>query len=106
MYLRTLCVENYRAVRHAILTFDDTTVLIGENHCGMSSLLDALEQVLAGDTDAPRFAPFQFHRENAAGPASGPIRIKLTFAERRTGEWSAAEYTPLEPLLPGTVMAA
>jgi len=100
VYLRTLCVENYRAVRHATLSFDDTTVLIGENHCGMSSLLDALEQVLAGDADAPRFAPFQFHRENAASPASGPIRIRLTFAERGAGEWSASEYAPLAPLLP------
>jgi ABC-type cobalamin/Fe3+-siderophores transport system ATPase subunit len=42
MHLASLSVENYRALRRARVSFDQTTVLIGENDCGKSSLLEAL----------------------------------------------------------------
>lgn len=100
MFLRALRVENYRAVRKATLNFDATTALTGENHSGMSSLLDALEQVLDGDSGAPAFDAFHFHHEKQGDPASGPIRIQLTFTERQPGDWSAEAYAPLAALLP------
>lgn len=42
MYLYSLTAENYRALRRAGVVFDATSVVIGENDCGKSSLLEAL----------------------------------------------------------------
>lgn len=42
MYLYSLTVENYRALRSAQVVLDATSVLIGENDRGKSSLLEAL----------------------------------------------------------------
>jgi predicted ATP-dependent endonuclease of OLD family len=46
MFLEKLRVENYRAIGKADLTFNSTTVWIGENESGKSSLIDALFMVL------------------------------------------------------------
>jgi putative ATP-dependent endonuclease of OLD family len=104
MFLSELNVENFRGVRRGHLSFDETTVLIGENDCGKSSLLDALAHVLdAPDAGPPRFEPQHFYR--AAGPdgegPAGPIRIELVFRERHAGEWDAPELVALGPLPTG-----
>jgi putative ATP-dependent endonuclease of OLD family len=95
MFLTELVVENFRGVRRGRLTLDETTVLIGENDCGKSSLLDALARAL-GEPDGgpPRFEPHHFHHTRAGEPA-GPIRIELTFQERRAGEWEVPELAGL-----------
>lgn len=105
MQLESLTVENFRAIRSAHVSFDATTVLIGENDCGLSSLLEALALALDAEADgtAPRFQPYHFHRQEPrpdAAPA-GPIRIELCFRERRKGEWNALADSPLGPLLDG-----
>ncbi|MDX1335367.1 MAG: DUF2813 domain-containing protein, partial [Gammaproteobacteria bacterium] len=102
MYLSTLKVENYRAVRSAGLDFDNTTVLIGENDCGKSSLLDALKRVLddANNDGGLTFEPGEFHHAEGADAAYGPIRIRLGFEERRPAEWSGKAYLPIAELLP------
>jgi putative ATP-dependent endonuclease of the OLD family len=89
VFLHALDVENFRGVRRARLTFDETTVLIGENDCGKSSLLEALALVLgtAGEA-APPFVDEHFHRERD-GDIPGPIRVGLDFRERSPGEWDA-----------------
>jgi putative ATP-dependent endonuclease of OLD family len=46
MYLHSLLIRNFRGIRKARLSFDETTVIIGENDSGKSSLLDALGKVL------------------------------------------------------------
>lgn len=103
MHLASLTVENFRAVRAAKLAFDPTTVLIGENDCGKSSLLEALAIALdpeAGDVP-PRFHAWHFHRTapRADAPVAGPIRLSLRFAERLPGEWDPLAETPLRRLL-------
>ena len=103
MYLTSLTVENYRAVRSARVGFDSTTVLIGENDCGKSSLLEALAIALDpdGGEEPPRFRPWHFHRTapRPDAPAAGPIRLSLGFRERVPGEWEALSGTPLASLL-------
>ncbi|MCU0833343.1 MAG: YjbD family protein [Chromatiaceae bacterium] len=42
MHLYRPTVESYRALRIAQLAFDAPSVLIGENDCGKSPLLEAL----------------------------------------------------------------
>jgi len=102
MKLDSIAVENFRALRSARISFDDTTVLIGENDCGKSSLLEALAIVLDMEGGAPpRFQAYHFHRvsSRAGAPAAGPILITLRFSERRPGEWDALADSPLRDVL-------
>ncbi len=102
MHLHALQVENFRGVRKARLTFDDTTLLIGENDCGKSSLLEALALVLGSPGgDPPVFAAEHIHQRPDGG-AAGPVRIGLDFSEREIGEWSEPEVGSLASLLGGT----
>jgi putative ATP-dependent endonuclease of OLD family len=102
MYLQTLLIRNFRGIRNARLSFDETTVIIGENDSGKSSLLDALGRVLLPTADgAPLFEPQHFYRESAAASAepSGPVSLELTFRENRPGEWNASGFQPLAVIL-------
>jgi putative ATP-dependent endonuclease of the OLD family len=87
MYLKSLRIENYRGIREASLTFDETTVLIGENDSGRSSVLEALWLVLGIGSEAltASIKPHHFHRP--AGFVAGPIRIVIRFAEKAPGDW-------------------
>jgi putative ATP-dependent endonuclease of OLD family len=109
VFLSELDVENFRGIRRGHLSFDETTVLIGENDCGKSSLLDALARVLdAADAAPPRFEPQHFHRVDgpAGGAPAGPIRIALRFQERHAGEWDTQALGPLAPALTGQLPGA
>lgn len=101
MFLESLQVQNYRGILSGRLDFDDTTLLIGENDCGKSSLLSALAVVLAaGDGHRPAIARHHFHRPvDPSLPLQGPVRIELVFAERPAGEWTTEAMAPLAPLL-------
>lgn len=99
MYLHALRVENFRGVRSARLTFDETTLLIGENDCGKSSLLEALTLVLGAPKGlAPPFVGEHFHRDHD-GSVAGPIRVELDFREQQPGEWQTLELGKLESLV-------
>ena len=41
-------VRNYKGIEHAELLWDDILVLIGDNNCGKSSVLQALALFLSG----------------------------------------------------------
>ncbi|MGE3141856.1 MAG: AAA family ATPase [Hyphomonadaceae bacterium] len=43
MKIARLTVENYRAIKFASVSFLDVTILLGENNCGKSTFLSALE---------------------------------------------------------------
>ncbi|MFC2124511.1 ATP-dependent endonuclease [Bacteroidota bacterium] len=101
MHLHSLYVENYRAVREASLTFNSTTVLIGENESGKSSLLHILKKILSPGTikTALQFDPDHFHRTQDTGLISGPILIRICFSELYPEEWDEAIYQPISHLL-------
>jgi len=102
MYLQSLSVRNFRGIRKARISFDETTVIIGENDSGKSSLLDALGKVLLPTaTGAPLFEPQHFYRESPEtfGHPAGPIQLELTFRETTPGEWDAAGFQPLAAVL-------
>jgi putative ATP-dependent endonuclease of the OLD family len=100
--LRELLVERFRGVRSARVILDQTTVLIGENDCGKSSLLEALALVLSplGER-SPRVQPWQLHREgrDAGSRPVGPVRIQVTLGETRAGSWDRPELGALAPVL-------
>jgi putative ATP-dependent endonuclease of OLD family len=101
MFLRSLEVENFKGIVSGRLDLDDTTVLIGENDSGRSSLLSALAVVLAsGDGDRPRVQRHHFYRPvDPAAPLQGPVRLRLVFEERAAGEWSPESLGPLASLV-------
>ena len=99
MFLSELRVENFRAIRSGTISLDDGTILIGENDCGISSMLDALELALGFENRKRVYPPWLYHRNQTTGKSSGPIRIHLRFTERSEGEWKAEESGPLGPLL-------
>src|SRR5437899_506723 len=92
MYLRSIRIANYRAIREASLTLDETTILIGENDCGRSSLIEAL-MLLLGPSDAAfetRLRPFHFHRRSDG--TTGPLRVNLHIQEESPGEWGLPDF--------------
>lgn len=100
MYLYRLRIENYRAIRKAIVSFGDGTALIGENDCGISSVLDALEMAL-GQEDEPREAPaYLFHHVAGSTEPNGPIQLQLRFREKQPGEWESGIFKAFTGILP------
>lgn len=93
MLLTNLRIENYRGIKLLEMALDKTTVLIGENNSGKTTVLHALRACLhslrAGGR-ATSFEDFDLHFDSAsADPASAPpICITLTFEESKPDEWS------------------
>ena len=101
MLLRSVRVENFRAIKSAQLSLDPTTVLIGENDCGRSSILEAIALALGWNAPEDKFLfqPFHVHREEHA-EEHAPIRIELEFAESRSVEWEGEGFETLRERLP------
>lgn len=100
MFLQALRIENFRAIRKTFIHFDEGTALIGENDCGISSVLDALELAL-GREDKPLVCPpHQFHHVTGSDKPHGPIGLQLRFRERKPGEWGSENFAPFHALLP------
>lgn len=93
MLLTKLDIRNYRGIKLLELDLDETTVLVGENNSGKTTVLHALRACLqmlrSGGRTAP-FDEFDLHFENAsADPTSAPsIEITLTFEEDKPEQWS------------------
>jgi putative ATP-dependent endonuclease of OLD family len=99
VFLHGLRIENYRAIRKAAINFDNGTALIGENDCGISSVLDALELALGHEDESRALPPYLFHHVAGASEPNGPIRLQLRFRENKPGEWEAETYAPLSVVL-------
>jgi putative ATP-dependent endonuclease of OLD family len=92
MYLSRLEIKNFRGIRSARIELGESTILIGENDSGKTSLLDAICLVLS---PAPENEPLIFDADDfykAGGftgdPPLGDLRISLVFCERSPDEWS------------------
>ena len=94
MRLSKLRIENYRGIEDVEIEFEKTTVLIGDNNAGKSSILDALSTCMTRTLSrrAMPFTEFDFHLGNGVtDPAQAqPIVVTLQFEERTVGEWPAA----------------
>jgi putative ATP-dependent endonuclease of OLD family len=93
MLLTSLKIENYRGIKALELVLGPTTVLVGENNCGKTTVLHALRSCLSTLRSAGRASPFEefdLHFDSkAADPTTAPpIVITLTFEESKAGEWS------------------
>lgn len=93
MLLTKLRIKYYRGIKSLELDLGSTTILIGENNCGKTTVLHALRaclQTLRSSGRASPFDEFDLHFDSrAADPTTAPpIAITLTFAESTPGEWS------------------
>ena len=103
MLLRSVGIENFRAVQSARITFEPTTVLIGENDCGRTSVMEALALALGWSAREGEFGfqPYHLHRvAGGAEDAALSIRIRLEFSETEAGEWEGEGFEPLRAALP------
>ena len=94
--LRTMIVgeieiKNFRGIRHLSLKLDETTVLIGENNTGKSTILGALESCLSWNLTrrSGAFSEYDYHLpEKDSQPIdSEGIEITLRFLEQVENEW-------------------
>src|SRR5665213_3875575 len=74
MRIKTLEVENFRALRDSSIDLSPSTVLIGENNSGKSAFLRALELFFSG---SPRVKAKDFSDDNVAEP----INITVHFSD-------------------------
>lgn len=93
MLLTSLKIEHYRGIKTLDLALGPTTVLVGENNCGKTTVLHAVRACLYTLRSAGRGSPFEefdLHFDSrAADPTTAPpIVITLTFEEAAAGEWS------------------
>lgn len=93
MLLTRLQIENFRGIKSLELTLGETTVLIGENNSGKTTVLHALRaclQYLRSSGRATVFEDFDFHFDGASSDptTAAPIVITLTFEESKPDEWS------------------
>ena len=93
MTLRRIEIEGFRGIRRMALDLDGTTTLIGENSCGKTSVLDALELGLGHRASPLAFGPLDFHLPSGEGAV--PVeRIDLRFTfEDEAGRTTVAELT-------------
>jgi len=91
MLLTELRVQNFRGIKKLDLKLDSSTVLIGENNCGKSTILAAIRCALeqARHRRSPAFDDFDYHLTSAANDPhfAPPITIDLIFREPPEDEW-------------------
>ncbi len=94
MRLTKARILGFRGLTDIELEFNPTTVLIGDNNSGKTSVLDALRLCLRelGPRRQVVFDAFDFHlKDGAAEPElADPIQIDIWFAEESEGAWDDA----------------
>ena len=92
MKITSVRIRNFRGIKDLELAMGDVTVLIGENNCGKTSVLDGLRLCLRelGPRRRVVFDALDFHLpdEEAEPSSAEPIQIDVTFSEQASGEWS------------------
>jgi putative ATP-dependent endonuclease of OLD family len=91
MILKTFEIENFRGIAKLTIELDRTTVLIGENNSGKTSVLEALHTCMNRGLSrrATPFSEYDFHlaTEDAEPADAPPIVLTLTFEESKADEW-------------------
>lgn len=89
MFLKEVRVKNFRSLRDVNIKLDESTVLIGENNAGKSTLLDAIRKGLSRQGTRAVFDDYDFFMDSemASPKDSDGIKIVLIFEEREIDEW-------------------
>ena len=89
MYLKEATIKNFRSLKDVHISFEDTTILIGENNTGKSTILDAIRIGLNKAISRTSFEDYDFYMDDVikSPKDSEGIKIILIFEERTPGEW-------------------
>jgi len=92
MFLTKIDIKNFRGIVELSLSLDETTVLIGDNNTGKSTILAAIQICLnsALNKKGGAFGEYDYHLKDKDGQPTDavPIEITLTFSESEQEEWS------------------
>jgi putative ATP-dependent endonuclease of OLD family len=94
MQLSRLAIAGFRGIDDLGVDFEDTTVLIGENNTGKSSVLRAMAICLGVGQAELDFEAADFRQVDGA---PGPVHLELEFVEEERGEWKDPVFDPLRP---------
>ena len=98
MHLERIEIAGFRGIKRLSLSFDELTVLIGENTWGKSSLLDALSLTLCPSAEFYEMKFSDFHIDHAIGhERTSSLQIVLRWHEDYQGEYRARRYRAFEP---------
>lgn len=89
MFLKEVRVKNFRSLKDVKVILDKSTILIGENNAGKSTLLDAIRKGLSRQGTRSVFDDYDFYMDSemASPQDSDGINIILIFEERILDEW-------------------
>ncbi len=91
IHLTSVRIKNFRGIRDLTVKFDETTVFIGENSVGKTSILEAVRLALSRrwGQRGTGFAEYDFYTDHKApDPKRGEgISIDLDFVEPEPGKW-------------------
>lgn len=91
MFVDQIDIKNFRGIRELSLKLDETTVLIGENNTGKSTILAALDFCLSRSLNrrSGTFSEYDYHLpEKDSQPSdSEGVEVTLRFLEREESEW-------------------
>ena len=81
LQLASLKVQNFRALKDGFIDFEQSTIIIGENGAGISTLLEAISLTLDHSlSDAlPEFNKYHFHVSNNNSQKDKKLTITLRF---------------------------
>ena len=92
MRAKSVRVKNFRSLVDFEMDLDSTTVVIGENNSGKTSVLDAIRLALSHrwGLRGTGFDEYDFHlsQELDDPKKSDPIEIVIRFSEDKVDEWS------------------
>ncbi|WP_279157531.1 DUF2813 domain-containing protein [Photobacterium iliopiscarium] len=98
MHLERIEIAGFRGIKRLSLSFDELTVLIGENAWGKSSLLDALSLTLCPSAEFYEMKFSDFHIDHAiCHERTSSLQIVLRWHEDYQGEYRARRYRAFEP---------
>lgn len=99
MQLKRIEISGFRGIKRLSLSFDELTVLIGENAWGKSSLLDALDIAMSPNATFHTFHFDDFHVDYSAGHSKmSHLNIILHWQEDYPGEHKARRYKAFSPV--------
>lgn len=112
MHLAEVHIERFRGIRRLTLALDPVTVIIGENDCGKSSVLDAIGVALSDRVFDDGLDAMDLHRsvdhgartetalrrESSRDSTRSGVGIRLRFVELTPGEWPPAKVDRLDTI--------
>ncbi|MGB1205022.1 MAG: ATP-dependent nuclease [Chitinophagales bacterium] len=91
MKLKEVLINNFRGIRSLHLKLNSpTTILIGENNTGKTTILEAIRKVLDRTRISSKntFSEHDYFSEDETGGLDNEIVIELWFREAEEGEWN------------------